>query len=414
MTSLEEMSGETCGEIDLSLFVSFVSWEECDLWHGGSVTGFILIHHPVEENVLYDIMYDIRDPQRCTSSRPLSSQLSEDEEKVTRCIMEVLAESLSSSGSERVSSNCIRILKEDERLISMLRHQHLLKELEDLTQREKSHLHAERDSLEEEELKKRNTPVPPPKRDAESKRGSENEESKEFEKVEKVQVKEKEHGTSAEEKIHDLLEEEEEEEEKKRNAPAKKGGNEEKRDGKEARSDAATKRKDKKHYSEESDEDSSEEQEHEGGYHGPNNGWYHRNHEEWEERKRASQRRMAEDPSQEETAQFESEDRGMKYFNAKTHMQGYHGEDKRHIHHPEEGEMDRERTYYDQGEDEMGRERHHYNGNHDHREEEEERELEEMEEREEHRAKERDIHEVEEELRKAAERLEELHELHRG
>ncbi|XP_075692395.1 coiled-coil domain-containing glutamate-rich protein 2 [Rhinoderma darwinii] len=344
------------------------------------------------------------------STMPLTSQLSEEEEKVTRCIMEVLAESLSSSGPERVSSSCIRILKEDERLISMLRHQHLLRELEDLTHREKSQLHAERDSIEEEELKKRvnEAPVPPPKRDAESKRGSENEESKEFEKIEKVQVKEKEHGTSSEEKMHEMLEEEE----KKRNAPVKKGEDQMKRDGKEVRSDVATKRKDKKHFSDESDEDSSEEREHERGFLGTNNGWYHRNHEGWEERKRGSQRRMAEDPSQEETDQFESEDRGLKYFNTKTHMHGYNGEDKRHIHHPEEEEMDREGTYYGQGEDEMGRERHHHNGrpeNHDHREEEEERELEEMEEHEEHRAKERDIQEVEEELRKAAERLQELH-----
>ncbi|XP_073405160.1 coiled-coil domain-containing glutamate-rich protein 2 [Dendrobates tinctorius] len=338
------------------------------------------------------------------STMPLSSQLSEEEEKVTRCIMEVLAESLTSSGPERVSSGCIRLLKEDERLIAMLRHQHLLRELEDLTQREKSHLHAERDSMEEEELKKRaNEPsVPPSKKAEESKRGSSNEESKEFEKIEKVQVKEKEHGEhggiSAEEKVNELLEEEE-----KRNAQSKRSGDMMKKDGKEVRSNMAT-RKDKKHFSDESDEENSEEHEHERGYHGNKDGWYHRNHEGWEERKR-----VAEDPSEEETAQFESENRGLKYFNAKTHMHGYHGEDKRHIHHPEEGEMERERSYYDQGEEEMDRARHHYNGIHDHREEEEERELEEMEEREEHRAKERDLQQVEEELRKAAERLQELH-----
>ncbi|XP_040262438.1 coiled-coil domain-containing glutamate-rich protein 2 isoform X1 [Bufo bufo] len=326
------------------------------------------------------------------STRPLSSQLSQEEEKVTRCIMEVLSESLSSSGPKRVSSSCIQILKEDERLISMLRHQHLLRELEDLTDQEKSQLDAERDSIEEEEIKKRTseTHIPPPKRDLKPKRGSENEESKEFEKIENVQVKEKEkeHGTSAEEKVNKLLEEEED----KRNAPAKRGSDASKRDGKEVR------REDKKQFSNESDEDSSEEREHEQGHHGPLNGWYHRNHEGWEERKRGSLRRMAEDPSQEETAQFESEDRGMKYFNAKTHMHGFHGEDKRHVHHPDN-------AYYNDEENEM--ERHHYNGNYEHREEEEERELEE--EREEHRAKERDIQEVEEELRKAAEQLEELH-----
>ncbi|PIO40187.1 hypothetical protein AB205_0072530 [Aquarana catesbeiana] len=46
------------------------------------------------------------------SSMPLSTQLSEEEEKVTRCIMEVLAESLSKQGPERVSSGCIRLLRE--------------------------------------------------------------------------------------------------------------------------------------------------------------------------------------------------------------------------------------------------------------------------------------------------------------
>ncbi|XP_072285912.1 coiled-coil domain-containing glutamate-rich protein 2 [Pyxicephalus adspersus] len=342
------------------------------------------------------------------SSMPLSTQLSEEEEKVTRCIMEVLAESLSVQGSERVSSGCIRLLREDERLISILRHQHLLRELEDLSHREKSQQHAMRESSEEEEFRKRTSesPIPAPKRDTQSKRGTENEESKEFEKIEKVDVKQKEHGASIEEKAHELLEEEEE----KRSPASKKDDGEGKRSGSVVKNASPTKRQDKekKQFSDESDEDSSEE-EHGRGYHENNNGWYHRNHDEWEKRKRGSQRRMAEDPSQEETAQFETEDRGMKYFNAKTHMHGYHGEEKRHIHHPEEGEMDRERNYYGQEEDEMGRERHHHNGNHGQREEEEERELEEMEEREEHRAEERDIKEVEEELRKAAERLQDIH-----
>ncbi|KAM9326357.1 coiled-coil domain-containing glutamate-rich protein 2 [Gastrophryne carolinensis] len=339
------------------------------------------------------------------SSMPLSSQLTEEEEKVTRCIMEVLAESLSTQGSERVSSGCIRLLREDEKLIYMLRHQHLLRELEDLSNLEKTQQHGERENSEEEEFKKRDSKSPgsASKKGTESKRGRENEESKEFEKIEEVHVKEKEHGTSAEEKAHGFLEEED-----KRSPVMKRDDSHGKRNSKEVRSgDEATKIKAKKHFSDEN-EDSSEELEHGRGYHGGNNGWYHRNHEEWEERKRGSQRRMAEDPSQEETAQFETEDRGMKYFN--THMHGYHGEEKRHIYHPEE-DMGRERNYYNH-EDELEAERHHHNSrleNHEQREEEEERELEEMKEREEHRAEERDIHEVEEELRKATELLQELH-----
>lgn len=256
-----------------------------------------------------------------------------------------------------------------------------------LSSLEKSQQHGESEESDEEELKKRNgkTPGPASKKGAESKRGTENEASREFEKIEKVEVKEKEHGTLAEEKAHELLEEEED----KRSPPTKKDGSHGKRDGKEARGDVASKRKDKKHFSDENEDNSPEELEHEGGYHGGNKGWYHINHEDWEERKRGSQRRMAEDPSQEETAQFQTEDRGMKYFN--THMHGYHGEEKRHIYHPEE-DMDRERNHYNH-EEEMEQERHHHNvrpENHEQREEEEELELEEMKEREEHRAEVRD------------------------
>lgn len=252
---------------------------------------------------------------------------------------------------------------------------------------EKSQQHAGQESSEEEELKKRTieSPVPAPKRDTQSKRGTENEESKEFEKIEKVEVKQKEHGTSVEEKAHELLEEEED----KRSPAVKRDDSHGKRAGNVARDAAATKRKDmeKKNISDESEDDSSEE-EHGRGYNGNSQGWYQRDHDEWEKRKRGSQRRMAEDPSQEETAQFETEDRRLKYLNSKNHMHGYPHEEKRHIHHPEE-DMDRERNYYGPEEDEMGREIHHHNGrpgNHEHREEEEERELEEMEEREEHRA----------------------------
>ncbi|KAM4640860.1 uncharacterized protein O3C94_015370 isoform 2-T2 [Discoglossus pictus] len=351
------------------------------------------------------------------AAMPLSNQLSAEEEKVTRCIMEVLADSLSEPEPDRVSSACLRILKEDERVISMLRHQHLLRELEGLAHEGKPQHHEEdiSESSEEEELRKRSkeTPVPPsPKREVNAKRGGESkehEETKEIEKMEKVEVKEKEHGLSGEERrlenAKELLEEEEDEE--KRNTPVKRGEEEKKRAEKETRSEGATKRKAKKRFSSE-DEDSSEEDAEDRGYHGNKHGWYH---EGWEERKRASNRRMAEDPSEEETAQFESEDKGMKYYNSKTHMQGFHGEQKRHLYHPEEVELGRERSYQHPGEG--GREKHYNDGRPESlkqlEEEEREKELEEIEEKEEHKAEERDLQEVEEELQRASEKLRELH-----
>ncbi|KAJ1109097.1 hypothetical protein NDU88_006463, partial [Pleurodeles waltl] len=100
-------------------------------------------------------------------SVPLSAQLSEEEEKVSKCIMEVLADTLSNPIPAQISSNCRRILKEDERIVSMLKHQHLMRELEDLNHRENSkHRFGQEaghggweeqgEDSEEDELKKRN------------------------------------------------------------------------------------------------------------------------------------------------------------------------------------------------------------------------------------------------------------------
>ncbi|KAM4687140.1 uncharacterized protein WCC33_018693 [Rhinophrynus dorsalis] len=360
-------------------------------------------------------------------SMPLSSRLSEEEKKVTQCIIEVLADSLSAPGSGRVSNWCLHILKEDERVESMLHHQHLMRELEDLAHRGKSQPSedGEEDSIEEEEeeerrLRNKKALSPDPKRGAETKRngetkrGAESEESRERQEtkeIEKVEVKEKEHKVTGEARDRELLEEEEEE--KKRNSLGKRGTEERKRTGKEARGAEGVKRQDKRHFSDE-DEDSSEEDEGERRYHGNDHGWYHENHDGWEKRKRGTSRRMAEEPSEEETAQFESEDKGVKYYNSKTHLQGFHGEGKRHIHHPEEEEVGRERSFHHPEDGTVGRERHYHNGrpgNHEEQEaeEEEDRELEAIEEREEHKAEERELQKVEEELLKAAEKLQELH-----
>ncbi|XP_048357695.1 chromogranin-A-like [Sphaerodactylus townsendi] len=65
-------------------------------------------------------------------ARPLANQLSEEDEKVTKCITEILADTLSKPSPVPVTSECMKILQEDERVLAMLHHQHLLTELEDL------------------------------------------------------------------------------------------------------------------------------------------------------------------------------------------------------------------------------------------------------------------------------------------
>ncbi|XP_038641992.1 chromogranin-A-like isoform X4 [Scyliorhinus canicula] len=70
------------------------------------------------------------------SCRPLSSALDKEDETVTRCIVEVISDTLSKPHPLPLSGDCSRILREDERILAMVRHQNLLKELEDLTHRE--------------------------------------------------------------------------------------------------------------------------------------------------------------------------------------------------------------------------------------------------------------------------------------
>ncbi|XP_072405554.1 uncharacterized protein [Chiloscyllium punctatum] len=102
-------------------------------------------------------------------SRPLSSELEKEDEKVTRCIVEVISDTLSKPNPLPVSSECNKILKEDERILAMVRHQNLLKELEELTHHEatregatkksdKKWNYPEEDSIEWREEKRMNRP----------------------------------------------------------------------------------------------------------------------------------------------------------------------------------------------------------------------------------------------------------------
>ncbi|XP_069500320.1 coiled-coil domain-containing glutamate-rich protein 2 [Ambystoma mexicanum] len=419
------------------------------------------------------------------SSVPLSTQLSEEEEKVSKCIMEVLADSLSKPSPAPVSSECRRILKEDERIVSMLHHQHLMRELEELNHREnakhrfghdggRSEWEEEEENSDEDEVKKRNQEgKAAQKKDTEKRgpaaatdssakevktRGSEtkrdHEDIKEYEKTEKIEEKLKEEKVSHTdddtkvrmEEAKELLQdedEEDEEEKKKRGSPGKRSReyfDEDKRKDHEndhhgailseilerLSKDAhhATKKMEdeKKHFSDEGNSEEEEEEFRHGGFHEGHKGGHHREHENWEDeeeekrsgaQQRSVNKRMDEKASDEETAQFEAEEKGLKISNMKSHLHGSHGvghlsekpwEDKRHFHHHEGA-----------SEEEELRKRHHeeepYLKKH-HEEEEEEREEEQIEEREATKKEEQELENLEDieyELKKAAEKLRELH-----
>lgn len=65
-------------------------------------------------------------------SFPLTSPASEDDSKVMKCIVEVISDTLSKPSPIPISQNCLETLRGDERIISILRHQNLLKELQEL------------------------------------------------------------------------------------------------------------------------------------------------------------------------------------------------------------------------------------------------------------------------------------------
>ncbi|XP_048474119.1 chromogranin-A-like isoform X2 [Rhincodon typus] len=67
------------------------------------------------------------------TSRPPISELPREDQTVTKCIAEAISDTLSKPDPLPVSSKCKKILKEDERILAMVRHQNLLKELEELT-----------------------------------------------------------------------------------------------------------------------------------------------------------------------------------------------------------------------------------------------------------------------------------------
>ncbi|XP_042295031.1 coiled-coil domain-containing glutamate-rich protein 2 [Sceloporus undulatus] len=389
---------------------------------------------------------------------PLTTQLSEEDERVTRCITEILADTLSRPSPIPVTGECMKILREDERVLAMLHHQHLLNELEELTHQEniKHHLGHEggRDAWEGEENEQEDVKKRDKKQTLDREAGSEQmreqnagrkeeeQETKEYEKTEKTEEKVKEekvsegqdHHKALEEQVKELMEEEDEEkaEEEEDEARKKKKrrsssetwsskeyfGHIKKRgpDQPKIREVMLEENQDdkrngliKRHFKvEEEEEDESSEEEPKRYHHrGFNKGRHHENWEDEEEDEEVKKRpslakRVAEKASDEETAQFEEQEKGVKVSNSQIHLHGgwkpwqkkEQEEELRHGHHHKQAGLDLKKRHE---KDVMyPKDRHHsHSGEEDEREASPDEELKKLE-------------EIEQELKRAAEKLEAL------
>ncbi|XP_062037602.1 chromogranin-A isoform X2 [Lepus europaeus] len=63
---------------------------------------------------------------------PVNSPMNKGDTEVMKCIVEVISDTLSKPSPMPVSQECFETLRGDERILSILRHQNLLKELQDL------------------------------------------------------------------------------------------------------------------------------------------------------------------------------------------------------------------------------------------------------------------------------------------
>ncbi|XP_019600955.2 chromogranin-A [Rhinolophus sinicus] len=119
---------------------------------------------------------------------PVNSPMNKGDTEVMKCIVEVISDTLSKPSPMPVSQECVETLRGDERILSILRHQNLLKELQDLAlqgAKERAHEQKKHSSFEDElsevlekhnsqaELKEGTEEVP--SKDAAEKRGDANE-----------------------------------------------------------------------------------------------------------------------------------------------------------------------------------------------------------------------------------------------
>nr|XP_048710666.1 chromogranin-A isoform X3 [Caretta caretta] len=71
-------------------------------------------------------------------SLPVTNPVTKGDAKVMKCIVEVISDTLSKPSPLPISQECLETLRGDERIISILRHQNLLKELQELAVQDKS------------------------------------------------------------------------------------------------------------------------------------------------------------------------------------------------------------------------------------------------------------------------------------
>lgn len=84
---------------------------------------------------------------------PVNSPMNKGDTEVMKCIVEVISDTLSKPSPMPVSKECFETLRGDERILSILRHQNLLKELQDLAlqgAKERTHQQKKHSSYEDE------------------------------------------------------------------------------------------------------------------------------------------------------------------------------------------------------------------------------------------------------------------------
>ncbi|XP_026543890.1 coiled-coil domain-containing glutamate-rich protein 2 [Notechis scutatus] len=282
-------------------------------------------------------------------SLPVPTQLSKDDETVIKCISEILADTLSRSSPMPVTSDCMKVLREDDRVLTMLHQRHLLRELEELAHQENTkHLlaqesnHNSREEKQQGELEKRDEPAQrkvaaPEKAEEHASEKKEEEEGKK--KEEKAKTSKEKAEVSRDEDASEVQDEEEEEEEEEEGEIKKRVSSEtwhskeyfghvKKRGSRRPQIQKGMLRGDeggrerqemgKRRFrmDEEEGDDASEEEEEEKYHRGG-----HSSDEKWEgeERRPSVAKRVAEKASDEETAQFE-EEKGLKSSKAKAHL----------------------------------------------------------------------------------------------
>ncbi|XP_074872485.1 coiled-coil domain-containing glutamate-rich protein 2 [Carettochelys insculpta] len=296
-------------------------------------------------------------------SLPLPTQLSEEDEKVIKCITEVLADTLAKPSPSPAASNCLKILKEDERVLALLHHHYLLKELKELVHEENPARPPSPGAWSKSEGAELRRREEAPQRQEtttetveEQEKGGEarEEEYKETEKVEeKVKEEKVSHGADSSQaaEAQETLEEEEEEEERKRGHQEARRVSLKLRDTRGPRSSQITGSPAKRHGSEEASSE-AEARYHLGSQrHGGRGGWEEEEEEE-EDKRGGPAKRVAEAASDEETAQFKVEEKGVKGSDWQSRHRGplsrplgkrqHEEEGKRHGHQEEEEEEERE------------------------------------------------------------------------